>query len=416
MHHRHNAVDGGQSARIVFVDFAKAFDRVNHNVLMSKLVAVNLPDVIIRWMYSYLLYRRQRVKIGDVLSEWLPQIAGMPQGSYLGPLTLFCHTDSVTTAVLSDSQVHWWHDTTMTEIMNRGSTSCMQSFVDELVSQSSQTGMIVNGKKTKEMLIGSAIKNPPVPLLLNNTTVERVSTFKLLGVHISNDLKWTEHSNAVSSKIASRLYFLRQLKRDLVCFYCTVIRPILEYANTVWHSSLTVSQSDVLESLQKRAMNVIYAGIEYRAALTIAGVDTLRSRREELTRRFFLNDTCWTRHPVLCLHYLLPPKRDENITARLRKTRIFENSKAKTNRFYNSFIPYSVRNFQYSSSVHIIVFYISFYFIIFHYCIDYRHFYIIFVFFLNYCILIQPIGCKTNKPVCVWLFEITRSMVYCSRG
>lgn len=106
MHHRHNAVDGGQSARIVFVDFAKAFDRVNHNVLMSKLVAVNLPDVIIRWMYSYLLYRRQRVKIGDVLSEWLPQIAGMPQGSYLGPLTLFCHTDSVTTAVLSDSQVH----------------------------------------------------------------------------------------------------------------------------------------------------------------------------------------------------------------------------------------------------------------------------------------------------------------------
>jgi len=109
----------------------------------------------------------------------------------------------------------------------------MQSFVDELVSQSSQTGMIVNGKKTKEMLIGSVIKNPPVPLLLNNTTVDRVSTFKLLGVHISNDLKWTERIDAVSSKTASRLYFLRQLKcagattSDLVCFYCTVICPIL---------------------------------------------------------------------------------------------------------------------------------------------------------------------------------------------
>ena len=157
----------------------------------------------------------------------------------------------------------------------------MQSFVDELLSQSTQTGMIVNGKKTKEMLIGSVIKNPPVPLLMNNTTVDRVSTFKLLGVHISNDLKWTENSDAVLSKIASRLYFLRQLKRagattsDLICFYCTVIRPILEYANPVWHSSLTVAQSDILESLQKRAMNVIYAGIEYRAALTIAGVETL---------------------------------------------------------------------------------------------------------------------------------------------
>ena len=117
--------------------------------------------------------------------------------------------------------------------------------------------MTVNGKKTKEMLIGSVIKNPPVSLSLNDTDVDRVSTFKLLGVHISNDLKWTQHVDAISSKIASRLYFLRQLKRagatssDLMCFYCTVVRPIIEYASPVWHSSLTVSQSDVLESLQK---------------------------------------------------------------------------------------------------------------------------------------------------------------------
>ena len=97
--------------------------------------------------------------------------------------------------------------------------------------------------------------------------------------------------------------------------YCTVIRPVVEYASPVWHSSLTVAQSDFLESTQKRAMNIIFPGDNYTAALTIAGIDTLRSRRETLTRRFF------TRHVLdekSCLHYLLPPMRDENITARLR--------------------------------------------------------------------------------------------------
>jgi len=157
----------------------------------------------------------------------------------------------------------------------------MQAFVDELVSQSTQAGMIVNGKKTKEMLIGNVIKNSPVPLSLNGTTVDRVPTFKLLGVHISNDLKWTQHIDAISSKIASRLYLLRQLKRagapssDLMCFYCTAIRPIIEYASPVWHSSLTMAQSDVLESLQKRAMDVILTGVNYTTAF--AGIDTPRS-------------------------------------------------------------------------------------------------------------------------------------------
>ena len=127
-------------------------------------------------------------------------------------------------------------------------------------------------------------------------TVDRVSTFKLLGVHISNDLKWTQHIDTVTSKIASRLYFLRLLKRagvtysDLMSFYCTVIRPIVEYASPVWHTSLTAAQSDILESLQKRAMNIIFPGDNYTVALTIAGVDTLRSRRETLTRRFFTCD------------------------------------------------------------------------------------------------------------------------------
>jgi len=75
-----------------------------------------------------------------------------------------------------------------------------------------------------------------------------------------NDLKWAQHIDVISSKAASRLYFLKQLKRagagtgDLLCFYNAIMRPVLEYASLVWHLSLTVAQPKSLESLQKRAM------------------------------------------------------------------------------------------------------------------------------------------------------------------
>ena len=141
----------------------------------------------------------------------------------------------------------------------------MQSFVDELVQQATDAGMIVNGRKTKEILFGSILKDPPLSVTLSGTPVERVATFKLLGVHVANDLKWMQHVDAVSSnKVSSRLNFLKQLKRsgagpeDLLFFYVAVIRPALEYAWPVWLSSLSVAQTKALESLQQRAMKIIF--------------------------------------------------------------------------------------------------------------------------------------------------------------
>ena len=80
LHHWHSAVDRGQSVRTVFIDFAKAFDHVDHNILVAKLLGFGLTDTIIRWICAFLRDRRQRVKIGDALSEWLELGAVMAQG------------------------------------------------------------------------------------------------------------------------------------------------------------------------------------------------------------------------------------------------------------------------------------------------------------------------------------------------
>jgi len=91
--------------------------------------------------------------------------------------------------------------------------------------------------------------------------IQRVNTFKLIGLHLDASLSWTTHINTIVSKASKRLYYLKQLKRagvpphQLLHFYTTVIRPVLEYASPVWHHSITRAQSYQLESIQKRAVH-----------------------------------------------------------------------------------------------------------------------------------------------------------------
>ena len=83
-------------------------------------------------------------------------------------------------------------------------------------------------RQTKEMLIGSILTDPPLSVDLSGTPVERVAAFKLLGVNVANNRKWTQHVDAISSKVSSRLYFLKQLKRsgagpeDLLCIFAVL--------------------------------------------------------------------------------------------------------------------------------------------------------------------------------------------------
>jgi len=242
----------------------------------------------------------------------------MAQGSYLGPLTFIILIDSLKSVCLTHKFID---NTTLSEILDRRSTSMMQQFVDELTEWSRQHAMSVNGRKTKEMLIGPIRKKPPPPLTLDGAVIDRVKTFKLLGVHVSDDLKWSHHIDAICSKAASRLHFLKLLARsgasleDLVCFYTSVVCPILEYACPVWHSSLTVAQADALESIQKRAMRLM-CQLDYKTACIIVGIDDLNSRREHLALSFFNHNVLNTES---CLHYLLLDKRNPDIINRLRK-------------------------------------------------------------------------------------------------
>jgi len=98
----------------------------------------------------------------------------------------------------------------------------------------------------------------------------------------------------------------------------------------MWHSSLTAAQTKALESLKRRAMRVIFQDNEYTMSLIRAGLETLESRRDQLTERFFQRSVL---PEMSCLHYLLPDKRDSSVTDRLRHPRNFETLKSRTLNF-----------------------------------------------------------------------------------
>ena len=107
-------------------------------------------------------------------------------------------------------------DTTLTEIPLKGNESAhsrMLQYLDNLLAWSTNNCMVINSKKTKEMILGTANKSPPPLRTISNSPVERVTCFKLLGINICNDLRWDAHVDALCSKVASRLAVLSKVSQ-----------------------------------------------------------------------------------------------------------------------------------------------------------------------------------------------------------
>jgi hypothetical protein len=349
LHTWHSALDKGNSARIVFIDYAKAFDHVDHRTILKTLNSFGVEPILINWSHAFLNSRQQRVKLDkNTFSDWITLKGGLPQGTWLGPLFFIGLINDLETFLPLHKFVD---DVTITEILESCELSSrMQDACNEVEEWSEAHSMNINPKKTKQMILGSMAGKLPSNLSISSLSIEIVDQFKLLGVIITDDLKWDEHVNSICSRINQRLFFLRKLKRaamsmdDLVTYYCTVIRPVAEYACAVWHTGLTDGQSEQLEHLHRRALKIIFGKkLDLKSACIIYGIEpTLASRREIQTQRLFKQ----LQNSAHCLHHLLPDKRDPEIIARLRNARPYEPPFARTCRFQNSFLIFSLNHYQ----------------------------------------------------------------------
>ena len=233
----------------------------------------------------------------------------------------------------------------------------METYLHNLIDWATLNDMQLNTTKTKEMILGP-VARANLPLLTTTTTatttgtdtINRVTSFKLLGVYIDSTMSWTIHVDNMVKKATRRLYFLKQLKRSgltskqLFHYYIAVIRPVLEYCAPVWHYALTKSQTQQLEAIQKRAIQIVLnfsRGMPYTSMIFAADLDSLASRREDISRKFFQDITKSTS----CLHHLLPDPKLPSYNSRLRSYEKFPRPYTRTKQ-YCSFVQYALTHYQ----------------------------------------------------------------------
>ena len=201
--------------------------------------------------------------------------------------------------------------------------------------------MKINQKKTKLMLFNSSKTNDCQPeFKIDGVEIEVVKQMKLLGVIITDDLKWHENTTNITKKAFSRLWVLRRLKNmgaskaTLVDIYNKQIRSVVEYASVVWNAGLTKDNRNQIERVQKSAFSVILGNKynSYEEACSELKMKTLVDRRKELALKFAKKASS---HPI---HQTWFVKNQESNT-RLKKS-TFKPVCGRTERFLKSAIPY----------------------------------------------------------------------------
>ena len=238
----HEARDRRKHIHAVFLDAEKAFDRVDHAVLLRSLSNIGLRGRELRWFFSYLSDRSIRTQVSKCLSTRRFVSSGVPQGSVLGPLLFLIHSRGVSEATSAVSAL--FADDTMLFrddcIGGRQQPCCkLQEDLNALETWAEESHLKFNGSKSVDLRIGP---NPSdTNLILNSNVLRQESSTKHLGVFISSDLKWNLHLESVLAKVSpyvnlcQRLVYQHGLPSNATKkFFSAFIRPRLEYCSAVW--------------------------------------------------------------------------------------------------------------------------------------------------------------------------------------
>ncbi len=295
--------------------------------LVAKLQTLGLNRSLCSWILDFLTGRSQVVRMGNNTSSPLILNTGAPQGCVLSPLLYSLYTHDCTATHSSNVIVKFADDTTVIGLITDNDETAYREEVSTLTKWCQENHLSLNIDKTKELVVDYRRQSREhTPITIDKTPVERVSSFKFLGVHITEDLTWSAHTDAVLKKAHQRLFFLRRLRkfgtspRILRSFYTCTMESILTGCITAWFGNSTAGNRRALQRVVRTACHIV--GGE------LPSLQDIYTRRCTRKARRIIKDSSHPSHRLLSL---------------LPSGRRFRSIRSHTSRLRDSFFPQAIR-------------------------------------------------------------------------
>jgi hypothetical protein len=238
-----NALERGHFMVGIFLDFSKAFDTVNHQILLDKLYKYGIRGPAHKWVMHYLQDREQYCYLTGHTSKKLTIKCGVPQGSILGPLLFLVYINDLSKFSTIMSALLFADDSNL--FVSGPSLAALEVIINDempkLVTWLTANRLSLNIGKTHLMVFGKK-KNytmDDINVKINTQSLEVVSKSKFLGVIIDNKLTWKDHTLYISKKISRSIAILSLAKKYLnkptmIQLYYSFVFPYIYYCNLAW--------------------------------------------------------------------------------------------------------------------------------------------------------------------------------------
>lgn len=244
---------------VILLDFSKAFDKVPHQRLLSKLHNYGIRHNTLNWIHSFLSGRTQRVVMEGIHSESCPVESGVPQGSVLGPLLFLVYINDLPNSLDQRTNVRLFADDCLLyrPIMGPDDSAQLQADLGMLTDWETKWQMSFNPTKCETIHITTKKQPIITTYTLQNHPLRRSMDARYLGINITPNLSWNTHIKNVVGKASQTLGFVQRTLRACSSqvkktAYLSLVRPKLEYAVSVWdpHTKTNIKK---LEGVQRRA-------------------------------------------------------------------------------------------------------------------------------------------------------------------